>query len=30
MRGSDFVIDSVDLLYYHLNKIRLGKKIDCI
>ena len=26
MRGSDFVIDSVFLLYYHLNKIRLGKK----
>ena len=27
MRGeSDFVIDSVDLLYYHLNKVSLGRK----
>ena len=25
-RGNDFVIDSVDLLYYHLNKISLGRK----
>ena len=26
MRGSDFVIDKVDLLQYHLNKISLGRK----
>ena len=25
-RGSYFFIDSVDLLYYHLNKISLGRK----
>ena len=24
--GSEFTIDSVDLLYYHLNKISLGRK----
>ena len=26
MRGSDFVISGVDSLYYHLNKISLGRK----
>ena len=26
MRGSDFVTDSVNFLYYHLNKISLGRK----
>ena len=26
MKGSEFTIDSVDLLYYHLNKISLGRK----
>ena len=26
MRGSDFVIDSVDLLYYHVNKTILCRK----
>ena len=26
VRGSDFVIDGVDLLYYHLNKISPGRK----
>ena len=30
MRGRDLVIDSVDLLYYHLNKISLGRKGDHI
>ena len=32
-RGNDFATDSVDLLYYHLNKTSLGRKgrsyIDC-
>ena len=26
MRGSDFVTDSIDFLYYHLNKISLSRK----
>ena len=26
MKGNEFTIDSVDLLYYHLNKISLGRK----
>ena len=26
MRGRYFVVDSVDLLYYHLNKISLDRK----
>ena len=27
MKGSYFITDSVDLLYYHLNKISLGRKV---
>ena len=26
MKGSEFIIDSVDLLYYHLNRISLRRK----
>ena len=30
MKGSDFVFDSVDLLYYHLHKISLKRGKSCI
>ena len=26
MRGSEFIFDSVDVLYYDLNKISLGRR----
>ena len=28
MRGSDFIFDSVDLLYYHLQKTSLSRKVS--
>ena len=30
MRGSEFIFDNVDLLYYNLNKISLSRGGSCI